>query len=929
MRHFRAYIMLAALAAGISCAQKEQEWVAPVTEPEQEPETEVTTYEYRFSLAENETKAHLNDNGVFWDGGDKVGLFLGSAASIAANVDAETTPKTVVFSLNNPISAGTNVYAYYPYQEGNTNPAAATVTIPAVQKGGSISAMPMAGIPFQVQEGGQTSGVISFQNLGAVIDFRIYSEAHAGEQVRSITLTVTDGSNPVSGQGTLDLTRVNPAVEASMAVTWGDSSPSSVTLEQIGTATLSKDISMALGNLYMVVAPGTYNSGTITVTTNAATYTFPFTGKTFNRNTLKRFNMNLDGPNATREAYYTRVQSASEIVDGNTYLIAYINSPTEAKLFQPVLSGFTGYNGSTRIYTGNVVSAVLTDHGILASPGIEACHLTLESTGSSTNYNIKPISSGTDYISISNGSLISDHNATTLSFDNNGGVTFSRKYNNYYNSTYYYLIYSNESFISSNGTPTTLALFKLEGIQLTTPQELVFSNYSFSYSLDGQALPITDVTNIPVLSGAHTQVVYSSSNPAVASVDVSSGALTIQGEGSTRITATAAASDTYAGASVSYRVDVTANRVFRLENEQMAAYLDYMEAHPYDPVDYSYSYVEQYSNTKSSTNRLDLPRPVTLTWTASQSGDKSVAVYYDANHTQTEPMAYAEFSGNSVDIYNLIPNRHYYYVITVGNTEVASGEFNTSGLRRILKIVESPYGNQYANNCRDFGGLETTDGRTLKYGKIFRGTNMDKTTDAQKAYLKNVMHVGLDVDLRYDEVTSPSSEGSNMYNGLGLAQIDASTQNSNTSGTYQGHTRETYNSISDLTTQYKMKATLTRIINAAENGIGVYIHCKVGADRTGFVCLMLEGILGVKQELCDVDYELTSFCKAVDGGDYRKRNDTSKTWYYYPQGIDRIKARSGATFQEKAIDYVVNVLGVPSEKVTAFQNCMLEGTPKQ
>ena len=263
-------------------------------------------------------------------------------------------------------------------------------------------------------------------------------------------------------------------------------------------------------------------------------------------------------------------------------------------------------------------------------------------------------------------------------------------------------------------------------------------------------------------------------------------------------------------------------------------------------------------------------------------------------------------------------------MITVGGTQVATGEFNTTGLRRIINVANSQHGNQYANNCRDFGGLETTDGRTLKYGKIFRGTNMDKTTAEQQAYLKNVMRIGLDVDLRHSPDNTASNNGSHMYNGLNLSQIE--TYNSNT---YQGHTQETYNSIDDLTNAEKMRATLTRIINAAVNNVGVYIHCKVGADRTGFVCLMLEGILGVKQELCDVDYELTSFCAAIDNQWDRKRNDQSQTYYYYPRGVDRIKARPGATFQEKAIDYVVNVLGVPSEKVTAFQNCMLEGTPKQ
>ena len=637
-------------------------------EPEVPPQ-ELQSYEYRFSIVE-ETKALLNDNGVFWVAGDQVGLFAGSGASVAADVDVSTSPKSIVYSSGSPLSAGTNVYSYYPHQEGNTSASAAKITIPANQQGGTQSAMPMAGIPFAVTEGQGTQGSVYFLNLGSVIDFRVYSTNYAGEQIESITLAVTSGSHAVSGEATINLTSVASGNESSLSLTWpqGAGVASSVTLSQDGsTVATSKDAAMTAGPMLMVVAPGTY-SGTITIVTDVANYTFSFTNKEFTRNSIKGFNMNLN--NAVRN--------------------------------------------------------------------------------------------------------------------------------------------------------------KLS---------------------------------------------------------------------------------------------------FRLENDKMAAYLDYMDEHPYDTT-YSSSFVEQYSNTKSSDNRLDLPLPVTLSWISTQTGTMSAEVYYDSAHTQPESMAYVKFSSdaNSVDIYNLIPNRHYYYVIKAEDETVASGEFNTTGHRRFLYVADPPYGKPYANNCRDLGGLKTTDGRTVKYGKIFRGTNLDSTTTNQQKYIKQVMGVGLDVDLRENEQNSPRSDGKAMFNALNLFQIPASTDTSNTSDTYEGHTRELYGSWTHLTTAYKMGPTLTRIINAAVNGKGVYIHCTVGADRTGFVCLMLEAILGVKQGLCDVDYELTSFSPALLSSSkfFRLRNDTSVDWLYYPRGVTAINKRSSTTFQERAIDYAVNVLRVPAEKITAFQNCMLE-----
>ncbi len=636
-------------------------------EPES-PIQELQSYEYRFSIVE-ETKALLNDNGVFWEAGDKVGLFAGSGASVAADVDVSTSPKSIVYSSGSPLSAGTNIFSYYPFQAGNTSASAAKITIPTNQQGGTQSAMPMAGIPFAVTEGQGTKGSVYFLNLGSVIDFRVYSTNYAGEQIESITLAVTSGSHAVSGEATINLTSVASGNESSLSLTWPQGVASSVTLSQAGTVATSKEKAVEAGSMLMVVAPGTY-SGTITIVTDVANYTFSFTDKEFTRNSIKGFNMNLN--NAVRN--------------------------------------------------------------------------------------------------------------------------------------------------------------KLS---------------------------------------------------------------------------------------------------FRLENDKMAAYLDYMDAHPYDTANYSYSYVYEYSKDKSSSNRLDLPLPVTLSWISTQTGTMSADVYYDSAHTQPETMAYVKFSSDahSVDIYNLIPNRHYYYVIKDdNNTVVASGEFNTTGHRRILYVADPSCGRYYANNCRDIGGLETaaTDS-IVKYGKIFRGSNMDMTTDKQKTYITDVMRVGLDVDLRYN---ATSNDGGKLFNALNLHEIEPSTSTSNTSGIYRGHTQEPYDKWADLTNTSQMGPTLTRIINAAENGVGVYIHCKVGADRTGFVCLILEAILGVKQELCDVDYELTSFSPDVGSNPYRRRTDQPESWYYYPKGINainnRLKNQPNATFQEKAIDYAVNVLGVPDEKINVFRKCMLE-----
>ena len=625
---------------------------------QEEPVVSQQRYEYRLVLAEDGTKAVLNDAGVHWESGDKVGLFLGNGTSVEASVDATTSPKTIVFSTSQALADGTEVRAYYPYVANNTNVSAAKVSFAKAQTGGSRASMPMAGVPFRIDGNGK-KGVVHFVNLGAVIDFRVYAALYR-ETVQSITLAVTGGTHTVSGEARLDLTGVVAGNEPSLVLDWGQGSPnSSVTLTQPQAIAVTK--AEESGHQYMVVAPGTY-SGNITVVTDMATYTLPFENLTFTRNAIQRVTVNLEGENVVR---------------------------------------------------------------------------------------VGP--------------------------------------------------------------------------------------------------------------------------------------------------------------------------VFSLENDKMAAYLDDVYQNPYNPADYSYTFMksEYFGGNKSTTNRLDWPRPVSLSWTnpSSGNGSKVVYVYNDAQMTDLElSVEVSSATTTSVDIYNLIPGRTYYYKVTIGDQPYTVGSFQTTGRRRMMKVGDSLYGMGYANNCRDFGGQPAMNGKTIKYGKIFRGSNMDLTTTQQKECLLNYMKVALDVDLRTNQTNDKEGAGTNhLYDALGLGEM---------------HTTQQYDSWGELTDVESMNATLTKILDAVVAGKVPYIHCKVGADRTGYVCMLLEAILGVPQGWCDVDYELTSFSGAVDNGVPRRRNGGTNYYYFSRdntvRGVDFVNTFSGNTFQDKAINYLVNTLGIPQDKITAFQNNMLE-----
>ena len=74
---------------------------------QEEPVVSQQRYEYRLALEDEGTKALLNQGGVFWQNGDQVGLFLGDGTSVAASVDATSSPKTIVFSTSQALADGT------------------------------------------------------------------------------------------------------------------------------------------------------------------------------------------------------------------------------------------------------------------------------------------------------------------------------------------------------------------------------------------------------------------------------------------------------------------------------------------------------------------------------------------------------------------------------------------------------------------------------------------------------------------------------------------------------------------------------------------------------------------------------------------------------------------------------------------------------
>lgn len=201
-------------------------------------------------------------------------------------------------------------------------------------------------------------------------------------------------------------------------------------------------------------------------------------------------------------------------------------------------------------------------------------------------------------------------------------------------------------------------------------------------------------------------------------------------------------------------------------------------------------------------------------------------------------------------------------------------------------------------NVRDLGGW-SCDGGTVKYGLLFRG---GEPSTADYNVLVGELGIKYDLNLRgSSEATwtkSPLGDDvyfvkADAYNWYSLANTDA------------------------------WRINLRCVFDAVVHGEPVYFHCAAGADRTGTLACVLEGLLGMSQSDIDKDYELTTFYSGSDtDANARRRNEDE-----WKGLIAEINAKSGNTFRDKCVTFAAE-LGFTSAEINAYRKAMIDGSPE-
>lgn len=247
--------------------------------------------------------------------------------------------------------------------------------------------------------------------------------------------------------------------------------------------------------------------------------------------------------------------------------------------------------------------------------------------------------------------------------------------------------------------------------------------------------------------------------------------------------------------------------------------------------------------------------------------------------------------------YNEVPN-----VLTPFAGSNAAGTLKPLDALRWIRTRDN---SAEAWNVRDLGGW-ACDGGTVKYGLLIRG---GRIAAADRAVLVGELGVQHEIDLRGKDGRDPSDGDVVMESPLGsdvwftIAQKAASYA---------------------LTPIETWQLYLRCVIDAVTHREPVYFHCTAGADRTGTLACVLEGLLGMSQSDIDKDYELTCFYSGT-GTDALARRRNEADW---KRLINAINAVSGDSFRDKCVHFAVGTCGMTMADINAYRTAMTDGTPE-
>ena len=281
----------------------------------------------------------------------------------------------------------------------------------------------------------------------------------------------------------------------------------------------------------------------------------------------------------------------------------------------------------------------------------------------------------------------------------------------------------------------------------------------------------------------------------------------------------------------------------------------------------------------------------------------------------------------SINIKNLFINTQYYWKVEADGEESEVGTFTTGDYIRWISA-------RPLFNVRDNGGYMTQSGKRVKQGLVYRGGeitiktwgdhSLTATDESKKVFREDMGMVGgLEIDLRGTgdigdgyKANAFAEDGDIAYEMLAIKSYNETFSKNGSGATNPTPARQTV-------------ATIFERLKEADKK-PVYYHCYGGADRTGTLGFLLNGLLGVSYSDLVIDFELTSYSSI--NNEHIRSHLRDHQYDHWRNLINFVKTdtTNGYAYDENALlkDNIYNLLhvgcNVPTETLDTIRDIMIE-----
>lgn len=227
------------------------------------------------------------------------------------------------------------------------------------------------------------------------------------------------------------------------------------------------------------------------------------------------------------------------------------------------------------------------------------------------------------------------------------------------------------------------------------------------------------------------------------------------------------------------------------------------------------------------------------------------------------------------------------------------------------------------HNFRDLGGYRTGDGRTIRWGRLYRSDSLSKLAGEDWRRFQD-LGVRTVIDLRYPWEIDARGR---VPHDDGLAYHNLSVEHRPYDQAALPPDTDTARYLADRYAEVahdgvkELRQALEVI--AAEDSAPLVFHCASGKDRTGLLAALVLSLLGVDEDTIVADFALTGLATDRLVADWHAANPgRTLTWPGYGQAPAELMRLFLADLGP-VHDYVTTRLGLGDDVITALREHLL------